>query len=177
MALTVTDRSRQATSAELAKEVLRSFGRLRFVAQGSSMLPAIFPGDVLFVHRESTGNFRCGDIVLASRGENLVAHRIVRIKQLRNEVSIITRGDSLRDDDPPISGSNCLGRVFRVDSSGRRTWRGSDATVAQAIVQWLVQRSDIATKCVLYSHSLRKRWARRVGDVSNGQTSGSLERC
>ena len=36
---------------ELAAEVLRSFGTLRFAATGWSMLPSVWPGETLVVER------------------------------------------------------------------------------------------------------------------------------
>jgi hypothetical protein len=40
--------SRETLGCELAAEVIRSFGRVRLRATGTSMLPAIWPGDVLY---------------------------------------------------------------------------------------------------------------------------------
>ena len=46
---------------ELAAEVLRSFGTLRFAATGWSMLPSVWPGETLVVDRiEPDGTVHAG---------------------------------------------------------------------------------------------------------------------
>ena len=67
--------SRETLGCELAAEVLRSFGRLRLGATGASMLPAIWPGDILSVHSHNVAEALPGDIVLFGRPGKLVAHR------------------------------------------------------------------------------------------------------
>src|ERR1039458_9326454 len=69
--------ARATVACELAAEVLRSSGSLRLRAIGASMLPAIWPGDVLTVQRRDAENAQPGDIVLFARGGALVAHRVV----------------------------------------------------------------------------------------------------
>jgi len=51
-AVTACSTARETLGCELAAEVLRSSGRLRLRATGTSMLPAVWPGDVLSVCRE-----------------------------------------------------------------------------------------------------------------------------
>src|SRR5437879_8061484 len=105
---------RAAAHRELLAEVARKFGEIRFKATGDSMLPSVWPGDLLTVRRQSFSEFRNGEIVLYEReaGENtltrpfgpasprgdFVAHRIVG----RRGGKLITRGDSLRRNDAPV---------------------------------------------------------------------------
>lgn len=100
---------------ELAAAVLRASGRLRIGAAGSSMLPAVRPSDVLLVRRVELERARVGDIVLYRRGRRLFAHRVVRSLPGR----LVTRGDALPGDDPPVGPAELLGRVLRVVRRGR----------------------------------------------------------
>src|SRR5437016_14497567 len=99
--MTTTADLRAAAHHELLAEVARNFGEVRFKATGDSMLPSVWPGDVLTVRRQSFSELRVGQIVLCSRGGQLMAHRIVN----RNRRPLITRGDSLRRNDAPVDES------------------------------------------------------------------------
>ena len=52
---------------ELAAEVLRSFGTLRFAATGWSMLPFVWHGETLVVERVQPDQVHIGDLVLVGR--------------------------------------------------------------------------------------------------------------
>jgi signal peptidase len=69
--------ARETLGCELAAEVLRSSGRLRLRATGASMLPAVWPGDILSVRSHDVVEALPGDIVLFGREGTLVAHRVV----------------------------------------------------------------------------------------------------
>ncbi len=72
--------SRQAVGCELAEETLRSFGQLRLRVNGASMLPAVWPGDILTITRDAASPALPGDIVLFGRKGRLVAHRVVEVR-------------------------------------------------------------------------------------------------
>jgi hypothetical protein len=100
--------------AELVAEALDRFGRVRFRACGTSMLPAISPGDVVDVEACPIDQFRTGDIVVLMSSNGLVAHRLVS----SGHQAAVTRGDALWRSDPPISMARLLGRVTRVARNG-----------------------------------------------------------
>jgi hypothetical protein len=64
LAMNAHSASRNAVRLELAAEALRRFSEVWFVARGSSMVPAIYPGDRLTVQTFGVEVPRCGDIVL-----------------------------------------------------------------------------------------------------------------
>jgi signal peptidase I len=72
--------SRETLGCELAAEVIRSFGSLRLRVVGASMLPAVWPGDLLSVRSDDAAEAVPGDIVVFKREGRLVAHRVVEIK-------------------------------------------------------------------------------------------------
>src|SRR5256885_2470595 len=97
--MTTTEDLRAAAQRELLVEVARNFGEIRFKATGDSMLPSVWPGDLLTVRRQSFSEFRCGQIVLYERMAGglaqLVAHRIVDFSGGRIGRQLITPGDSM----------------------------------------------------------------------------------
>ena len=146
----------------LAKEMLRSFGEFRFVALGSSMIPALFPGDTLIVRKE-THHYSCvGDVLLFSRAGRFYAHRLVHKTEENGYLRLITRGDALDKNDPPFTESEMLGRVAAVIRRGRCIDLERHAGRRQLMIRWLVRRSDSAAKWVLRWNRLRGRVARNL---------------
>ena len=135
------------TGCELAAEVLRSFGSLRFRAIGASMLPTLWPGDILSVRRMDEHDALPGDIVLYARQGSLVAHRVVKRTVHQDRVELITRGDSMPLDDAPISRHELLGRVTTIERGARRF--PPRRTAAGRIASWVCARSGFATRLVL----------------------------
>ena len=101
----------------LAAEALRSSGRLRLRATGVSMLPTLWPGDVLTVQRLSAGEAEPGEIVLYMRHGRLFVHRIVS-RNRRRDGALITRGDCMPADDPPVGRNELLGKVTGIERRG-----------------------------------------------------------
>lgn len=126
---------RQIDLSEVIRSFLEAGSRAngdapsRFVlsANGASMVPTIVRGDRIHLEAspEVLGKLTHGDIVLArdALGRYLI-HRIrvlqpaadSRVRD-RSSPRIITRGDALDQDDPPIA--RVLAKVTRIE----RTWR------------------------------------------------------
>ena len=62
--------------AELAEETLQSSGRLRLRVVGSSMLPSIWPDDVLVISRRDLSRIRPDEMALFTLHGRLVTHRV-----------------------------------------------------------------------------------------------------
>jgi signal peptidase I len=145
---------RAAVEMALAEEVLKSYGKLRIMARGSSMVPTIFPGDILFVERDPLARLRPGHVVLASREGRFFAHRVVRLTALGGPARVITRGDALRENDPPFSREEILGRVTALIRGQRQIeLAGEDDLNGKRILQWSVQNSERITASVLWVHA------------------------
>lgn len=139
--------TRETLGCELAAEVLRSFGRLRLRTTGASMLPAVWPGDVLSVRSHGAMEALPGDIVLFARGGRLVAHRVVERALCDDKIQWVTRGDSVAGNDAPVSSDELLGRVTAIERGSRRlTPRQS---LACRLISWLLCQSDFCTRLVL----------------------------
>ena len=95
----------------LAAEILRCRGTIHLKAWGASMLPSVWPGDLLTIQSAAHEEVVPGDIVLVLRGKRFFVHRTVEIQRGRDCFSWITRGDAMPHNDPPAAASELLGRV------------------------------------------------------------------
>jgi signal peptidase I len=138
---------------ELAAEVLRSSGRLRFRATGSSMLPTIRPGDVVLIHRCSIDEPVLGDIVLFTRHRRLFAHRVTA----RCRAGLVTQGDGNAKPDPSIDASELLGKVSEIIRRGKPIRTGTTLTPTGRMSAALVRRSARAGRLLTRLHGLRNR--------------------
>jgi signal peptidase len=137
----------QTLKCRLAEEVLRSAGELRLRVTGSSMLPAVRPGDVLSVCSRSATQAHPGDIILFARQGRLFAHRVVERTTQQGAPYWITRGDRLGYRDPQVSSRELLGRVTSIQRGHRRivprlTFRGR-------VASWILRRSEFLTRMMI----------------------------
>jgi hypothetical protein len=134
---------RDAAKHRLVVELIRQFGEVRLRVTGTSMLPAVWPGDILTVHRRDAAELSPGQIVLCYREQGFVAHRLVG----KHAGHLITRGDCLPYEDPPFREDEILGQVVTVLRNGRsvdpsRNWWSSAAS-------WILRRSDLCARLTL----------------------------
>ncbi len=100
----------QVCKCRLAIEVLQRFGEIRLRVTGSSMLPALWPGDVLTIERVEVSEVCPQDLVLFARDNRLFVHRLLAL----SSTGVLTGGDALSAPDPPVSGEELLGRVISI---------------------------------------------------------------
>lgn len=148
---------REILKLELAADVLRSSGELRFVARGASMIPAIFPGDVLLVRHQPIATMRCGDVALWCRDGCFCAHRVLRVESTNEESAIVTCGDALREEDARVTSSEFLGHVYAIVRRGKRIELARDQGVVSSGIASLVRHSDFLAGWLLRYNSFR--WA------------------
>ena len=88
--------SREQHKHLLASEVLRASGTLRLTAPGHSMLPTLWPGDLLTVEARSIDQVQAGDVVLFTRENRFFVHRVLRkdIKKFRENASYARRREA-----------------------------------------------------------------------------------
>jgi signal peptidase I len=134
---------RSALGCELVTEVAHSFGEVCLQVTGSSMIPAIWPGDVVAVRRSELGKLRPGQIVLYRQERGLVAHRIVHIQGNL----LTTRGDTLWDDDPPVKASDLVGQVLSLVRNGQRVNLRQSSW--QRISASILRHSDLCLRMTL----------------------------
>jgi Peptidase S24-like len=103
----ITTEARDDHKLELATEVLRSGGSILLRAMGTSMLPSVWPGDVLSIEPAPGRDVVPGDIVLVVRDGRFFVHRLIE----KGQAHWITRGDSLPQDDEAVPADQVLGKV------------------------------------------------------------------
>jgi len=144
---------------ELAAGLLRSGAAIRVRALGASMLPAIWPGDLLTITPVPVGVVRPGEIVLSVRNGRFCIHRLVQVGSASG-ADWITSGDALPDPDPAVPLTAILGRVSSI-TRGHCMLVPQKLTVFGRMFACILSRSDLLCKLVLRIHSLRQRvWTR-----------------
>lgn len=134
-----------SVECDLAAEVIRAFGVVRLRAMGTSMVPALQPGDTLSVERAALQEISPGEIVLYARQGRLFAHRVVTGRGDAPEPRLITRGDRLGHNDSPVSSSELLGRVAYIERAHRRVMIRTRLSGPQLLLRWILRSSDRAT--------------------------------
>ena len=102
---------------QLWQALLNHPGSAELRAFGSSMLPVIFPGDLLSVHKADFDALREGDIAVCSDGERFWIHRVAS----KTATHLITWGDSTLDRDPPVAAVHVIGRVNTITTPRGKT--------------------------------------------------------
>ena len=143
-----------AVKCELAGEVLRSSGTLRLQVTGWSMLPAVWPGDVLVIDRANIKEVSKGDIVLFGRDGRLFAHRVVK-KDFR-DAGILTRGDAMSAPDPVVGDHELLGKVSFIVRNGKCMAPSSTPRFSERVVARLVRNSNLAARVVVGVHGMHQ---------------------
>ena len=105
--------------------------------------------------------------MLFSREGRLFAHRVVRKVRSRGECYWITRGDSLAQDDPPVSGEELLGRVTAVVRGRRRIDPRAGARGLGRVLRPAFRYWDLPGRIVMWRLA---RAARLPGEVAGDAT-------
>jgi Peptidase S24-like len=147
-------RNLKALKCELAGEMLCSSGSLCLRVDGWSMLPVIWPGDTLVIDRVSASAVTEGDIVMFSRGQRLVAHRITKKCSPR---TVLTQGDALPRSDSPVSDRDLWGKVSFIVRNGKWIEPSRRRSFSQRAASALFRHSEIAAHVVVVVHGLRRR--------------------
>jgi hypothetical protein len=142
---------------ELAGEVVRTFGELRLRVLGTSMVPAIHPGDLISIQHVSLSEISPGEIALYLRGGRLFAHRVVARAGSSEQPLLILRGDRLRHNDPPVCASELLGRVHFIERGERRLQPATALRVWERMILRVLRFSDRATYLYLRLDAGRQR--------------------
>lgn len=149
---------RSTLGGELVAEMADRFGEVRLKVTGASMIPAVWPGDILTVRRCDISEMHPGQIVLYRREEKLVAHRITCV---RGDL-LTTQGDSLPHEDPPIRESNIVGLAVLLVRNRRRLHLKQSRW--QRVGSSILRRSDFCTRMTL-------RLGRRLRPSGNREIS------
>lgn len=106
----------EAERSALAADSLRDSGRLRLQVRGESMLPILWPGDVVEIVSCPVEDVQQGEIVLALRAGRFFLHRFLACVQ---PDSFLMRGDSMPRPDPQFPNEALLGRLVSRAGQGQ----------------------------------------------------------
>jgi hypothetical protein len=120
---------------------------------GTSMLPAIWPGDMVRFQHCQPADLRKGEIILYRLDGVLTAHRLVRIE----DDQIVVRGDTRTCCDPPVSADKVVGRATAVCRKGQ--FVPLSYSVGQRAISLLLRRSRLCIRLLLRFES-SKWWTR-----------------
>jgi hypothetical protein len=184
-------------SALVADVLLRrgSLGQsVRLRVRGESMLPALWPGDVVEIASCSLEDVRPGEIVLARREDRLFLHRLVgrflvgRFNDPSTTNGFLLRGDSMPGPDPQFPIEALLGRlVQKVDESADEGRASASVACPGFRAKWLGVKSSralgmllchcgVARRLALKLHSRRQSSARdlRHPEPTAGMSSAEM---
>jgi hypothetical protein len=131
-----------------AAEALAAFGRLKLRLTGTSMLPALQPGDEVEFRSISGCQAKPGDIVLFRGEAGLVSHRVLACTGR----GLVTQGDSLREPDRPVAHADVLALGVSLTRRTRPLdWKKACAT-PRPLTRWWFRRFDLATRAWLRWH-------------------------
>jgi signal peptidase I len=148
-------RTRSAIVCELVADVISSFGEVSLRVTGASMMPAVWPGDVVKVCRCNRAELEPGQILLYRRSGRLVAHRIVRAEG----DLLITRGDAVPNEDPPVREADVLGRLVRIQRRGCLT--SPKRSFRLRVCSSILRRSDFCLRMALRAGRFMRQHGRK----------------
>lgn len=148
---------------DLAAEVASTFGRVCLRVSGTSMAPAIRPGDLLFVERASMMEVLTGEIVVFAQEGRLIAHRVAAKNGTKEEPYLVTRGDRKWRNDALVSGSELIGRVTQIVREHSNIFAPSRLNFIQQVVCRLFRFSDRATNLYLRFAALSREVSEQEG--------------
>lgn len=142
------------TACRLVADSVRMHGGIRLPAVGTSMVPAVQPGDLLSIQLVDPNEISPGDIVVYARDQRLIVHRIVRTSAGSIGPCLVTRGDRLLRDDPPVLQDDLLGRVTRIERKQRLVNLRPFSNVVEQALCMVLRHSDRATYLFLRANKL-----------------------
>lgn len=169
-------RSRKEAELALVTEILRRFGEVQIVELGRSMIPSIYPGDVLTISAKQDRNASCGDIVLYLRAGRFCVHRVTRTWQERERFFFVTRGDAAAQEDAPFDENQLLGCVMAITRRGTPIEFAQMDTLRMKFLRRAVRKSEAAATGLLRWHALQWRILGGMHDPLENPRGKLLER-
>ena len=141
----------ERSKVALLGDVLRRFGEATVRVTGSSMLPSIWPGDVLTIRRRPLSEVRRRQIAVYTRHGRLVVHRVIA----HASHHVVTQGDAVPSPDPPVREPELLGIVAFVSRNGTDRAVPTEPGVAGRLLAALVRHSRHANRMLQHVGRVR----------------------
>lgn len=103
------------TACYLIKEVIKKQGWVELPAEGTSMYPLIKQGDICrFVPCEAM-KLKKGEIILFhTLSGSLVAHRLLSVESINEQVTYLLKGDTNFGADEPVGQEQLIGKLTSI---------------------------------------------------------------
>jgi len=139
----------EQSKRSLATQALQSWGRLKLRVNGASMIPTLWPGDLVTVESQGFDQVEPGQLVLYEREGRFVVHRAIRKAATPEGAVLITRGDCVAKEDAPLPAAALLGTVTQIWRHNSLLGRGRPLTIGQRIVGGVLCRWELLRNVVL----------------------------
>lgn len=174
LSMPLTPEGREDLKLGLAVEALRLCGTVRLTAWGASMLPSIWPGDLLTIETVTLDQLIPGDIVWVRYNQRCYIHRLISKHPAENSTRFITRGDAMPRNDPSVAPAELLGRVMNVQRGNRSFVSSRRALLGHLAVGWILCRSDLLRQLVLRLHTARLDGWKQLSQPGSDSLKDSL---
>jgi hypothetical protein len=114
------------------------------------MAPSVLPGDLISIERAELNEISLGEIVLFCQNGRLFVHRVVSLGAALEAPCLITRGDRLGHDDPPVTAIELLGRVTSIERGHFRFEPDNRVSGWNRPILRVLRASDLATRAYLH---------------------------
>ena len=148
----------QSACCELVADVARAQGMVHLRVAGASMVPALWPGDLVTVRSYEAPELQAGSIIVFRQNERLVVHRLMRWE----DGCAVARGDAHFCLDRPVPASDVIGRVESVLRDGRRVT--PRLSLWQSMTGAVLRRSPRATR--IYMRVVNRARRLRVAEAA-----------
>lgn len=139
----------------LLVQALTEHGSCRFLVSGSSMLPTLWPGDLVLIQRRPLQQLVVGDVVLHQSDGRFFLHRLESCQTHDDRVYFVTRGDAMPQRDPPFSSAHLLGVLAGVQRDGDWLSLPLRMPATARVLAALVRRSSQFSRLFLLAHERR----------------------
>jgi hypothetical protein len=139
----IRQRDLNSACCDLVADVARTHGTVRLAVAGASMVPVLWPGDLVSVERCDSSELRTDSIIVIRQNGKLIVHRFVH----RADDRIVTRGDARPRNDEPVSASDVVGRVKSIQRDGRPV--NAQPALWQRLAGAVLRRSELCTRLFL----------------------------
>lgn len=146
---------REPEACNLIAETLRRFHFVRLAVTGTSMLPEIWPGDLLTIQRKDPTSVQPGELALYLRQGRLFAHRVLHNALSSDAPVLLTKGDSVPLPDPPVNYEDFLGIVTDICHRGTNRPPSRNPGLVSRVLAAVFAKSTLAQSIALRLASFR----------------------
>ncbi len=99
---------------ETSQKILESGISISSKVQGISMLPLLWPNEIVLIEPINNYKIQIGDILLIKKDHRFIAHRLLKKNKTQHKEMLITKGDSNFKEDEPTDLESIYGLIKAV---------------------------------------------------------------